>query len=148
MSEIVIVSVTTTRRSEIDRLYHGVGRFFPEAWERFRDGVPASERGGDVVAAYARLVESADPDVRERAVAQWLAWEDAVISLETNGSPGAYSDRPSAAQRALVRICAHYFSHGAWLAEGALLRDARRLAGIPGVLIRGRHDLGGPVDTA
>jgi proline iminopeptidase len=28
-----------------------------------------------------------------------------------------------------------------------LLRDAGRLAGIPGVLIHGRHDLGGPVET-
>ena len=49
---------------------------------------------------------------------------------------------------AFVRICAHYFSHGAWLEEGALLRDAARLAGIPGVLIHGRLDLGGPVGTA
>jgi proline iminopeptidase len=148
VSEIVIASVTTTRRSEIHWLYHGVGRFFPEAWERFRDGVPARERDGDLVAAYARLVEHPDPVVRERAVAGWLEWEDAVISLEANGSPGAYSNRPSSARRALVRICAHYFANGAWLEEGSLLRDAGRLAGIPGVLIHGRHDLGGPVDTA
>ncbi len=148
VSEIVIPSVTTTRRSETAWLYHGVGRYFPEAWHRFRDGVPEAERDGDLVAAYARLVESPDPDVRVRAVQDWLAWEDAVISLETNGSPGEYGRRPAAAQVALVRICAHYFSHGAWLEEGALLRDAGRLAGIPGVLVHGRHDLGGPVETA
>jgi proline iminopeptidase len=40
VTEIVIASVTMTRRSEIDWLYRGVGRFFPEAWERFRDGCP------------------------------------------------------------------------------------------------------------
>jgi proline iminopeptidase len=34
------------------------------------------------------------------------------------------------------------------LEEGALLRDAGRLAGIPGVLIHGRLDMGGPVGTA
>ena len=100
VSEAVIVSVTTTRRSEIDWLYHGVGRFFPEEWERFRDGVPEAERGGDLVAAYARLVESPDPDVRDRAAADWLAWEDAVISQESNGTPGAYSARPAAARSA------------------------------------------------
>src|SRR5918998_3983587 len=44
VSEIVIPSVTTTRRSEIDWLYRGVGRFFPEEWERFRDGVPPEYR--------------------------------------------------------------------------------------------------------
>jgi proline iminopeptidase len=71
-----------------------------------------------------------------------------VISQEPNGKPNAYSDRPPAALLAFVRICAHYFAHGAWLEEGALLRDARRLAGIPGVLIHGRLDLGGPIETA
>jgi len=47
-----------------------------------------------------------------------------------------------------VRICTRYFAHGARLEEGVLLRDACRLAGIPGVLIHGRLDLGGPLDTA
>ena len=49
---------------------------------------------------------------------------------------------------AFVRICAHYFAHGAWLEEGILLRDAGCLAGIPGVLIHGRLDLSCPLDTA
>jgi proline iminopeptidase len=38
--------------------------------------------------------------------------------------------------------------HAAWLEEGALLRDAYRLAGIPGVLFHGRHDMASPPDTA
>ena len=148
VSEIVITGVTTTRRSEIDWLYRGVRRYFPEEWERFRAGAPEDERDGDLVAAYARLTESPDADVRAKATADWLAWEDAVISHESQGTPGAYSSRPAAAQLALVRICAHYFSHAAWLDEGALIRDADRLTGIPGVLIHGRLDLGSPVATA
>lgn len=147
VSEIVITSVTTTRRSEIDWLYRGVGRFFPGEWERFRAGAGEADRDGDLVAAYARLMEDPDPLVRARAANDWSAWEDAVLSLEPNAK-AAFSDRPGPAILALVRICTHYFSHGAWLEEGALLRDAGRLAGIPGVLIHGRLDLGGPLHTA
>lgn len=146
VSEIVIAGVTTTRRSEIDWLYRGVGRFFPEQWERFLAGAPGTPRDGDVVAAYARLTGHPDAAVREKATADWCAWEDAVLSGETGGAP--YTGRPPAARLALVRICAHYFSHGAWLEEGALLRDADRLAGIPGVLVHGRLDLAGPLQTA
>jgi proline iminopeptidase len=147
----VITAVTTTRRSEIAWLYEGVGRFFPREWERFRDHVPEAERGEDVfglLAAYGRMAADPDPLVRAGAVASWLDWEDTVISMEPNGTPNAYSARPDANKAAFVRICAHYFSHGAFLEDGRLLREAWRLAGIPAVLIHGRLDLGGPLQTA
>ncbi|MEV7087604.1 alpha/beta fold hydrolase [Streptomyces sp. NPDC093085] len=168
VSEVVISGVTMTRRAEIAWLYGGSGRLFPEEWERFRAGAgqhrqEERERAGapappeldhrtaaapSLVAAYARLVASPDPAVRERATADWCAWEDAVLSQEPNGSPAPYAGRPALDQQALVRICSHYFSNGAWLEEGALLRDAHRLAGIPAVLVHGRHDLAGPLGTA
>lgn len=146
VSEIVLCGVTTTRRSEIDWLYRGVARFFPQEWEKFRAG--AGTDGEDLVAAYARLMESKDEAVREKATRDWCDWEDAVLSLEPNGKKNPFSSRPWRDRLALVRICAHFFAHGAWLEEGALLRDAGRLAGIPGVLIHGRLDLSGPLDTA
>lgn len=148
VSEIVMPSVTTSRRSEIDWLYRTVGRMFPEEWERFRDGVPVEDRSGDLVAAYARLMEHPELAVRDKASIDWCTWEDAVVSREPNGKPNPYGSQGAAARRAFVRICAHYFAHGAWLEEGVLLRDAGRLAGIPGVLIHGRHDLSCPLDTA
>lgn len=147
VSEIVLSSVTTTRRAEIDWLYRGVGRFFPEQWERFLAGAPGTRRDGDIVAAYARLVEDPDLAVREKATADWCAWEDAVLSGETNGG-AVYAARPAAARVAFVRICSRYFASGAWLEDGVLLREAHRLAGIPGVLIHGRLDMGGPLETA
>ena len=146
VSEIVIPGVTTGRRSEIDWLYRGVGRFFPREWERFRAGVPARE--DDLLAAYARLMEYPDAAIRDKAAAEWVAWEDAVISQEPHGTSSAYSSRPLLARLALVRICAHYFSHGAWLEEGALLRNANRLGGTPGILIHGRLDMSSPLGTA
>jgi proline iminopeptidase len=153
VTEIVINGVTSTRRAEIDWLYRGVGRFFPEEWERFRaaagpDVDSSDELAGGLVAAYARLVNDPDPAVRERATADWCAWEDAVLSLEPAGSAHPYSDRPDRARLAMVRITTHYFAHAAWLEEGALIRDAHLLKGIPGTLCHGRHDLSSPVETA
>ncbi|MBB5911350.1 proline iminopeptidase [Nocardia transvalensis] len=145
---IVLAGVTTTRREEIDWLYHGLARLLPDAWEAFRDGVSPADRDGDLVRAYARLVEDPDPAVRMRAARDWCAWEDAVIAHEKLGRPGHYSAQDDARMLAMVRICTHYFSHGAWLADGQLLRDAGRLAGIPGILMHGRLDLSGPLGTA
>jgi hypothetical protein len=93
-------------------------------------------------------MENPDRTIREKAAADWLAWEDAVISNEPNGVPGMYSDREVDAQIAFVRICAHFFSNGARLDEDQLLCNAHKLAGIPAVLLHGRHDMGSPVQTA
>jgi proline iminopeptidase len=53
VSELVLVAVTTTSREEIAWITEGVGRIFPEAWQRFEQasGRCAGER---VVEAYAR----------------------------------------------------------------------------------------------
>lgn len=143
---IVIDGVTAGRRREIDWLYEGVGRFFPAQWAAFRDF--AAPGGGDVVAAYAALMNSPDPAVRAAAATAWCAWEDAVVSLEPNGVPDVYSGRPDDAKLAMVRICTHYFAHAGWLEEGVLLREAGRLAGIRGVLLHGRFDISSPLETA
>jgi proline iminopeptidase len=148
VSELVLASVTMTRPAEVHWLYHEVGRYFPEQWERFRSGVPEDERDGNLVAAYSRLLnESSDLAVRERAARAWCSWEDEMLSNEAGWQPNPrYAD--PAFRMAFARIVTHYFHHHAWLADGQILRDAERLAGIPGVLIHGRFDLGSPADTA
>ncbi|WP_431933447.1 alpha/beta fold hydrolase [Nonomuraea jabiensis] len=104
VSEMVICGVTMTRRSEIDWLYRGVGRFFPEPWQRFREGVPKAERDGDLLAAYARLMSDPDPAVRAKATHDWAAWEDAVIYREriTSASTSSTAARKQPSLRPLL----------------------------------------------
>jgi proline iminopeptidase len=85
VSQIMLSAISTTRRSEIDWLYRGVGRFFPEEWQRFRDGAGGTDRDGDLVAAYARLMESSDPEVRNEAASRWGTW------AATPNAPGMLS---------------------------------------------------------
>nr|WP_067813769.1 prolyl aminopeptidase [Nocardia inohanensis] len=145
---IVLVGVFMSRPSEIDWLYRGLRLLLPIEWERFRDGAPAEYRDENLVEGYRQLMEHPDAEVRERAAGEWCAWEDAVIAHETSGAPGQYSAKVDAARMAFVRICTHYFANAVWIEEDRLLRDAHRLAGIPGVLIHGRLDLSAPLRTA
>jgi proline iminopeptidase len=148
VSEIMLSAISTTRRSEIDWLYCGVGMFFPEEWERFRGGAAGAEGDGDLPGAYARLMESPDPKVRNQAASAWRTWQDVVLSLEPGAKPMFGCDPPDDDVLAFVRICAHYYSRAGWVEENAVIRDAGRLAGIPGVLIHGRLDLSCPAQSA
>ncbi len=145
VTELVLVSVTMTRASDVHWFAHEAGRFFPEQWEQFRSGVPEAERG-DLVAAYDRLINiQPDPSVRERAIQGWCAWEEALLSLDDAYPPGRFDD--PVFRTCFARLVSHYFSHAAWLEDGELLRGCGRLAGIPGVLIHGRLDISGPPDV-
>jgi proline iminopeptidase len=149
VSEMILLSITNSRPADVHWFAHETGRFFPEEWARFRAGVPAIERDGDLVAAYDRLVNHhPDQDVRLRAVRDWVAWEDAVLSLEegyTVPNPRWADERYAIA---FARLVTHYFSHAAWLEPDEIIRNASRLAGIPGVLVHRRLDLSGPPDVA
>ena len=140
VSEIILISVTLSTPAEFDWLYGGGLRLLlPDAYEAFA----AAAADDDLYAGYERLLNSPDPAVRQQAAADWCAWEDAVIAHETLGRPGQYSDHPGVA--AMVRIIVHYARHRAWLADGQLLRDVHKLAGIPAVIVHGRRDLSCPL---
>lgn len=143
VSEMVLTGVATGRREETDLLTRGLGRLFPEAWARFRDGVPAADRDGDLGDAYARLLNHPDPAVRTKAARDWCDWETAMLPTSP---PNPRYERPEF-RMAFARIVTHYWSHGSWLEEGIVLREAGALAGIPGVIVQGRLDLGNLLGT-
>ncbi|MEZ4728763.1 MAG: prolyl aminopeptidase [Caldilineaceae bacterium] len=145
VTEIILVGVTMTRRSEIDWLYRGVAPLFPAQYARFRAGIPAAERDGDPVAVYYRLLNHPDAAVRSQAAENWCTWEDSLLSVDPDYQPERMEP---AREMAFARIVTHYFYHHAWLEDEQLLRNADKLAGIPGVMVQGRLDLGGPLVTA
>lgn len=147
VTEMVLFSVTTTSRSEVEWITRHAGRFFPDAWERFRDGVPAEARGGNLVDAYARLLQDSDPAVRERAARNWCAWEDAHVAVRSGHRPDKRYENP-AFRMTFARLVTHYWRHTAWLEEGQLLRRAPLLADITGVLVHGTLDVSSPPDIA
>lgn len=145
VTEMVLSAISLTRRKEIDWLYGGVSRFFPEEYQRF---VAGAHGAPDVVPAYARLLADPERAVRERAALAWARWEETVLSLEPNAPLPSIRTRAEDELIEFVRICAHYYANYGWLTDDALIDNVDQLAGIPAVLAHGRRDLSCPVDTA
>ncbi len=147
VSEMVLFSVGTTTHRGVRWVTRDVGRYFPLEWALFRDGVSPAERDGDLVAAYYRLLHDADPAVREKAASDWCRWEDTHVAVRSDHRHDPRYD-DIRFRMAFARLVTHYWHHAAFLEDGALLRDAGRLAGVPGILIHGRLDLSSPIDVA
>jgi len=144
---MVLGAVTAGTRVEIDWITRAMGRVFPQEWERFVEGVPEAERGGDLAAAYARLLSDPDAAVREEAARKWCEWEEVHVSLVPDWQPSQrYSD--PLFRSIFARTVTHYWSNDCFLEEGQIMASMNRIAAIPAVLVHGRYDVSGPLDTA
>jgi len=177
VSELIVRGIFTLRKSEVDWFYQeGASNLFPDYWEGFLAPIPEEERG-DMVAAYHRRLTGDDAQAQIVAARAWTHWEDSTITLlpraqqghgqgqghaqasalgsaqgQAQGPAHAQTPTPTAAgdARALAfaRIENHYFVNRGFMEEGQLLRNAHRLADIPGVIIQGRYDACTPARSA
>lgn len=144
---LIVRGVFLLRRAELEWYYGGgAGWLFPDKWEGFLAPIPAAERG-DLIAAYRRRLTGADHAARLAAARAWSRWEGETLTLLPDPALAAgFADDRFAL--AFARIENHYFSHGGWLEEAQLLRDADRLRAIPGTIVQGRYDAATPARSA
>lgn len=147
VSALVVRGIFTVRHAELQWYYQeGASWLFPDLWEAYLAPIPAAERG-DLIAAYRKRLVGDDPVAQLEAAKAWSVWEGQTIRLLPDEANKAKHEADHYAL-AFARIENHYFVHGAWLEEGQLIRDAHKLAGIPGVIVQGRYDVDTPAKTA
>lgn len=147
VTAMVLAAVTSGTRRETDWITRDMRRVFPREWDAFAAVVPEPDRHGDLAAAYARLLADPDPRTSDLAAEQWCAWEDTHVSLMPDWQPSLRYQDPTFRQ-VFARLVTHYWSNGCFLADGQIVANMHRIATIPAVLIHGRYDVSGPLDTA
>ena len=134
------------RKSEIDWFLYGLRAIFPEPWERFSGFLPPAERGDLLDNYYRRLIDPS-PAVHMPAARAWSVYEGSCSTLLPSRETVDYFAGDVVAL-GLARMEAHYFRHDIFLPENALLANAGRLRGIPGVIVQGRYDVVCPIVSA
>jgi proline iminopeptidase len=142
---LVLRGIFLCTQREIDWFMSGMGRFFPEHWERFLHHFGVGESGNLLRVYHSRLTNS-DPDIHLPAARAWCAYETACSTL----LPQATHDIDSAGnpELAMARLEAHYFVNRGFFSDGWIIQHANRLVGIPGVIVQGRYDMVCPVEAA
>ena len=148
VTELVLRGIFMLRRWELEWFYQeGASRLFPDAWAHYIAAIPEVERG-DLISAFHRRLTSEDAETRLAAARAWAIWEGGTSYLRI---PADYADTHGNAEFALAfaRIENHYFVNGGFFeVEDQLLRDAHRIADIPGVIVHGRYDVVCPMANA
>jgi proline iminopeptidase len=117
----------------------GASQLYPDKWDEFVSVIPEAERGGDLIAAFAKRLTGSDPAEQLRAAKAWSKWEGDIVTLLPHPEViEEFTEDDKAI--AIARIENHYMANNGWLEDGQLLRDAGKLKGIPGVIVQGRHD--------
>jgi proline iminopeptidase len=147
VSALIVRGVFLCRPEEIAWFYQDGARWvFPDWWQDFLAPIPPEERQ-DLLHAYHRRLTGDNEIARLAAAKAWSLWEGRTATLLENPHlqhqfAGAHF------ALALARIECHYFVNQAFLEPTQLLRDAHRLAEIPGVIVQGRYDLICPMRSA
>lgn len=148
VTELVLRGIFMLRRWELEWFYQeGASRLFPDAWEHYIQAIPQVERA-DLISAFHRRLTGDDAQIRLAAARAWAVWEGATSFLRVDQNfVSGHEDAQFAL--AFARIENHYFVNGGFFeVEDQLLRDAHRMADIPGVIVHGRYDVVCPVANA
>ena len=137
----VLRGVFLGTRAEIDWFLYDMGRFFPEAYDRFIGPIPPSERA-NLLAAYYQRFTSPSKTIACQAARSWAAYENSCATL------AAVSRDAGDSALSLALLEAHYFTHDCFLPENHIMDNLNRLNHLPAIVVQGRHDVICPPFTA
>jgi proline iminopeptidase len=144
---LIMRGIFLCRPQEIEWFYQqGASRIYPDFWEKYVKVIPEKERGEMVKAFYKRLTSKNEIE-RMAAAKAWSVWEGRTATLLHRQEVVDHFSDPRTAL-SLARIECHYFMNNAFLEEDQILRDAHKLADIPGVIVHGRYDMVCPIESA
>ena len=140
VSGMVLRGIFTATDAEIDHFYHGgVGKLFPETYEKLLNSLP--EPGRRPLPEYLyNLIAAADSAGKMTYSRAWAAYELKVCSLH-------FPDDQLATvvegfdSYAFALLENYYMSNRCFLEEGQLLRDTAKIGHITTVLVNGRYDV-------
>ena len=143
---LILRGVFLGTQAELDWFYGGgAGRFWPDAWSRFCNIIPVAERH-DLITAYASRLFCGDVQIENRFGQAWAGWENALASINSNGTIAA---SPPQYARAFSRLENHYFLNKLFLTpEQEILKNMSSLLDIPSHIVQGRYDMICPPQTA
>ena len=142
VESLILRGIFLGTADEVSWFLHDMGRFFPEAHERFISLIPENERDDILTAYYQRLISN-NPAIYQPAADRWASYETSCSTLRAGSR-----HMSGKAALSMARIEAHYFRHQCFMPDAHILSNIDRIKHLPAHIIQGRHDVICPPFTA
>jgi proline iminopeptidase len=131
VAAMVLRGVFLGTRAEVGWYLGGLGRLVPRAWQALAQGA-----GSDLLAHYHALVNRHD----EAAAQRWIAYEDAVMTLDAGEGAAAGAPQDPATALARARVQLHFLVHDCFLGPGELMDGMTRVGDARVLIVQGGRD--------
>lgn len=125
---------------------NGVGRIYPEQWQKLYESVHENLRA-DLLQGLCAELWGKDEIAKRRVAKGWAAW-GAQVSLGRDYQPTLESQHVTEKEVKHTMMELHYAKHHYFIRENQILENCALLTEIPASIIHGRYDLVCPVEAA
>jgi proline iminopeptidase len=145
---IVLRATFLGTREEIENGFlSSLPRFYPGLYQDFMSVLPPEEHAQPIDAYFRRILDP-DPTTHGPAARAWGETERILSEHAPNRNRLNRQSLHSGALPATPFMEAHYFQNDSFMQPNQLIAEARKLAGIPGIIVQGRYDLLCPPATS
>ena len=134
VSALILRGVFLGTSTEIDWYLYEMGRFFPEAHDRFLSHIPIEERD-DLLSAYYKRLMSTNYKIRNEAAKIFASYENSCATLHAE-----FRDAGQSAVSMAV-LEAYYFMNDCFLPADYIVKNVQYLKQLPCYIVQGRHDV-------
>jgi proline iminopeptidase len=135
VSALLLRSVFLARREDIDWFFQGAAIEQPQAWQRFAQVAPLTERGA-LLPWLSHTLRDGTPAQQQQAALAWWHWEQALAG--TAATPPSPENMLALVDR--YRVQSHYLVHDCFLGTRPLLERCLDVPHVPTLLIHGHAD--------
>lgn len=161
VSGIILRGAFLASRRDLEWFFgDGVGRIFPDEWEKFSALLnDADTTAKETIEHYHELINSVYDDDRIRTANAWSRWTGKIVTWtlpqgeikkenkETNSDPESNNKDPEKLVRE-VGLEIHYAINQYFLDNDQLIKNSDQLPNVPVKIIHGRRDLTCPVESS
>ncbi len=147
-NNLILRGIFMLRKKELEWFYqNGCSFIYPDAWEKYLDPIPESERS-NLIQSYYKKLTSNDMNERIKAAKAWSIWEASTSKLiQSTSALHAFEDEKVA--EAFARIECHYFiNKGFFENDRWILDNVYKIKEIPTYIVQGRYDVVCPMKSA